>query len=440
VAELTGANDRLEQDLENARKSTEAALAAQAQAVSAAQPDAYKMEIATLQARVKEIEGQIEEERNGSAREISTLAAQLARTRDTNRSLTEANRALLSARQSEAPVVDKAEFDALQARVRELTAAGETLRQQNQKLAGENQELAAAQAGFQQQLESARQAATAAPALADEKAALQERLEAVGAQLIKAQQEIDTLQKDNADTAAVAATHKAAADQARADLAALQGRTAEVEKASEAHNSSVAELTQANARLELEREDMRRLVESYRADIARLTQNVRSAEQMRSEAERGAQQNVDAVTAQLAQLRRDLETARTAQARLVEASALQDRDRVAIITQLRTENGALAARLNQAQGTLDQIAAAARLGTPAAAIAAGGPAPVRPVVTAPVAVAEVRVHTVAEGDSLSRISMRYYGTANRWQEIFQANRDVLQGSSTLRIGMQLRIP
>jgi nucleoid-associated protein YgaU len=56
------------------------------------------------------------------------------------------------------------------------------------------------------------------------------------------------------------------------------------------------------------------------------------------------------------------------------------------------------------------------------------------------AAAEVRFHTVAEGDSLSRISMRYYGTPNRWQEIYNANRDVLQGSAVLRIGMQLRIP
>ena len=55
-------------------------------------------------------------------------------------------------------------------------------------------------------------------------------------------------------------------------------------------------------------------------------------------------------------------------------------------------------------------------------------------------VPEVRFHTVTEGDSLSRISMRYYGTPNRWQEIYNANRDVLQGSSVLRVGMQLRIP
>ncbi|MES1168526.1 MAG: LysM peptidoglycan-binding domain-containing protein, partial [Oleiharenicola lentus] len=233
------------------------------------------------------------------------------------------------------------------------------------------------------------------------------------------------------------ADSRQAAEKAHAELDALEGRAAEAEKAAEAHTTSVAELTQANARLEQQQEDMRRLVESYRADITRLTQAARAAEQQKADAERSGQQNVDAVTAQLGQLRREVEAARTAQARLTENFAAQDRDRSAVIAQLRTENGALATRLNQAQSTLDQIAAAARLGTPAATIASGGPAPARPA-AAPAA--ETRYHTVVEGDSLSRISMRYYGTTNRWQEIFQANRDVLQGSSALRVGMQLRIP
>jgi nucleoid-associated protein YgaU len=105
--------------------------------------------------------------------------------------------------------------------------------------------------------------------------------------------------------------------------------------------------------------------------------------------------------------------------------------------QLREENRSLAARLAQAQGTLDQIAAAARLGTPAAQIASGAPPAVRPPANP---AAEARFHVVTEGDSLSRISLRYYGTASRWQEIFNANRDVLQGANSLRVGMQLRIP
>ena len=53
---------------------------------------------------------------------------------------------------------------------------------------------------------------------------------------------------------------------------------------------------------------------------------------------------------------------------------------------------------------------------------------------------ERRYHVVAEGESLSRISMRYYGTANRWQDIYDANRDILRGEIALRPGQRLRIP
>ena len=138
----------------------------------------------------------------------------------------------------------------------------------------------------------------------------------------------------------------------------------------------------------------------------------------------------------MAQLRRDVDSLRATNARLTEANATQDRDRQAVLGQLRAENTALNNRLTQAQGTLDQIASAARLGTPASSFAGGT------ITHAPaqVPVAQQRFHTVTDGDSLSRISLRYYGTANRWQEIYNANRDVLQGSSTLRVGQQLRIP
>ena len=51
-----------------------------------------------------------------------------------------------------------------------------------------------------------------------------------------------------------------------------------------------------------------------------------------------------------------------------------------------------------------------------------------------------RYHIVVEGDSLSRISLRYYGTANRWQEIYEANRDVLSRENVLRPGQRLQLP
>jgi len=66
----------------------------------------------------------------------------------------------------------------------------------------------------------------------------------------------------------------------------------------------------------------------------------------------------------------------------------------------------------------------------------GGAAPV----TAPVAVPVARTHVVVAGDSLSRLSQRYYGNANRWQEIYSANASLLGPNGVLRVGTELRIP
>jgi len=102
------------------------------------------------------------------------------------------------------------------------------------------------------------------------------------------------------------------------------------------------------------------------------------------------------------------------------------------------------------KNTLDQIASAARLINGAATIPGGQIAPARPVtyaapntpvLPAPEPVPPVlRYHVVAEGESLTRISMRYYGTSTRWEEIYDANRDVLKGENALRPGQRLRIP
>lgn len=51
-----------------------------------------------------------------------------------------------------------------------------------------------------------------------------------------------------------------------------------------------------------------------------------------------------------------------------------------------------------------------------------------------------RVHTVAGGDTLAKISTRYYGTPSRWNDILSANRDTLGENNSLVIGRTLRIP
>jgi nucleoid-associated protein YgaU len=51
-----------------------------------------------------------------------------------------------------------------------------------------------------------------------------------------------------------------------------------------------------------------------------------------------------------------------------------------------------------------------------------------------------RVHVVAGGDTLSKISQQYYGTPTRWGDILAANRDILGENNNLVIGRTLRIP
>ncbi len=49
-------------------------------------------------------------------------------------------------------------------------------------------------------------------------------------------------------------------------------------------------------------------------------------------------------------------------------------------------------------------------------------------------------YTVATGDSLSKIAKRFYGDGNRWQKIFEANRDQIEDPDLIRPGQKLKIP
>ena len=53
---------------------------------------------------------------------------------------------------------------------------------------------------------------------------------------------------------------------------------------------------------------------------------------------------------------------------------------------------------------------------------------------------EPRIHTVVEGETLTRIARRYYGRGERWVDIYDANRASLPNPASLKIGMKLRIP
>lgn len=49
-------------------------------------------------------------------------------------------------------------------------------------------------------------------------------------------------------------------------------------------------------------------------------------------------------------------------------------------------------------------------------------------------------HEVVKGDTLSKIALKYYGDANLYPKIFEANRDVLGDPNKIQVGQKLRIP
>ena len=52
----------------------------------------------------------------------------------------------------------------------------------------------------------------------------------------------------------------------------------------------------------------------------------------------------------------------------------------------------------------------------------------------------MQTYTVKSGDSLSKISQQFYGSANQYMKIFEANRDQLSDPNKIQAGQVLKIP
>lgn len=88
-----------------------------------------------------------------------------------------------------------------------------------------------------------------------------------------------------------------------------------------------------------------------------------------------------------------------------------------------------------------------------ATIAAGGAAPAVPdvptgdgtgvevrVVQRATETEQYRFYTVNRGDSLGSIALKFYGNVNKYDTIFQANRQILSSPNAIRVGQRLSIP
>src|SRR5512144_353542 len=64
----------------------------------------------------------------------------------------------------------------------------------------------------------------------------------------------------------------------------------------------------------------------------------------------------------------------------------------------------------------------------------------RVVSSAPDEILLPHTYTVAAGDTLSHLALRFYGLSTKWPQIQQANPDTLKNPHYLYIGQQLLIP
>lgn len=54
--------------------------------------------------------------------------------------------------------------------------------------------------------------------------------------------------------------------------------------------------------------------------------------------------------------------------------------------------------------------------------------------------ADTKMYVVQSGDTLSKISKQFYGNANDYMKIFNANRDKLEDPNKIKPGQELKIP
>jgi nucleoid-associated protein YgaU len=106
------------------------------------------------------------------------------------------------------------------------------------------------------------------------------------------------------------------------------------------------------------------------------------------------------------------------------------------VGRLALENAQLRDRLSlPAPGTASPPAGPARSATTMVA-----PTPVEAAPPPPPALPPAKTYVVVEGDTLTRISRKFYGTSSRWEEILDANRPALKDEKSLSVGSTIKIP
>ena len=367
----------------------------------AAATSASESEAAGLKAASANFEG----ERNGLLQKIADAEQAAARAAAENAGLKEQLAA--AAKSGEAPAQEVRE---MQAKLDAAIAAQETQQQQQAALQQANAALEAESARLGRELAvaqtAAREAAGGAAAVED----LQARLKAAEEASAAIRAERETL----AQRVAVLEQEKAA------PAAPVPAGEDPVELRKQLDEAS-ARLTATLRSFQLKEEEVDSLQKSLVAtdsERAALAERIQAAEKQATDA-RAASVAGQEASAQLAALREQLRHAQNQVGQLA-AENIQLKNRTAPVA-VTTATASTGPVLSPPRRPADTAS------------------PTSTVVRAPQA-AEPRIHTVVEGETLTRIARRYYGNSERWADIYDANRASLPNPAALKIGMKLRIP
>ncbi len=68
------------------------------------------------------------------------------------------------------------------------------------------------------------------------------------------------------------------------------------------------------------------------------------------------------------------------------------------------------------------------------------PSPAGPQAASGTTTTSSKTYTVKPGDTLSKIAKEFYGNANEYNKIFEANQDKLESADKIQVGQELTIP
>jgi nucleoid-associated protein YgaU len=259
----------------------------------------------------------------------------------------------------------------------------------------------------------------AADPKADDQASLRTDNKQLTQELAASWKETDRLKADLTSVRADLAKNSADAADLRAQLDVAKAQPPAQSPPAPDMTATIADLQDKLATslhsftlLQDENNSLKASADKLTSDNASLTQQLDSAH-----ASIASLQVQAAATSQIDPLRTELRQSQD------EASHLANEN-----AQLRTHLALQPAAPSSAKPVPTRPGTAAAVADSAPLPAAAPPAP------------EAKTYVVIEGDTLTRISRKFYGSPSRWEEILKANHDILKDEKSLVVGSTLKIP